>query len=99
MMKKLAVTVFLLAASATMLLTNGAVTTLAEGDDVAATYKSKCVACHGAQAEKAFDAAKDEAALVDAVLKGIKPKMPAYDQKLTGDQAKALVSYMRSLRN
>lgn len=70
----------------------------AGGDDVAATYKAKCAACHGAKSEKAFDPSKTEAVLVDAVVKGVKPKMPAYDGKLTADQAKALVAYMRDLR-
>jgi mono/diheme cytochrome c family protein len=67
-------------------------------EDVAATYKAKCVACHGAKSEKAFDPAKADGVLIDAVLKGVKPKMPAYDGKLTADQAKALVEYMKSLR-
>ena len=70
----------------------------AGGEDVAATYKAKCTACHGAKAEKAFDPSKGDGALVDAVLKGVKPKMPAYDGKLTADQAKGLVAYMKSLR-
>ena len=98
-MKKLAILIFSVAAFATMLLTSGAATTRAQGDDVAATYKAKCAMCHGAKAEKAFDAAKEDAVLVESVLKGIKPKMPSYDQKLTADQAKALVSYMKSLRS
>jgi mono/diheme cytochrome c family protein len=72
--------------------------TRAEGDDVAATYKAKCAMCHGAKAEKSFDAAKEDAALADAVLKGVKPKMPAYDGKLTADQVKGLVAYMKSIR-
>ena len=44
-----------------------------------------------------------DAALVEIVLKGKKPEkppnMPAYEAKgITGDQAKALVAYMRSLK-
>jgi len=70
----------------------------AGGEDAAATYKAKCIACHGAKAEKAFDASKADAALVDALLKGVKPKMPGYEGKLTADQAKGLVAYMKSLR-
>jgi len=80
------------------LLTSTPAPTRAEGDDVAATYKAKCSMCHGAKAEKSFDAAKEEAALADAVLKGVKPKMPAYDGKLTADEAKGLVAYMKSIR-
>lgn len=70
----------------------------AGGEDVAATYKAKCAACHGAKSEKAFDPSKTDAVLVDAVLKGVKPKMPAYDGKVTADHANALVAYMRALR-
>lgn len=70
----------------------------AGGEDVAATYKAKCAACHGAKSEKAFDPSKADGALVDAVLKGVAPKMPKYDGKLTADQAKGLVAYMKSLR-
>jgi mono/diheme cytochrome c family protein len=71
--------------------------------DAAATYKAKCVACHGAAAEKKFNATLTDAELVDAVLKGKKgekpPNMPAYQEKgVTEDQAKALVAYMKSLK-
>lgn len=88
-----------LAALAMIVLTSGAVPTRAQSDDAAATYKAKCAMCHGAKADKVFDASKGDAALVDAVLKGIKPKMPSYDQKLTLDQAKRLVDYMKSMRS
>jgi mono/diheme cytochrome c family protein len=54
--------------------------------------------CHGANAEKSFDATKADDALIDAVLKGVKPKMPGYEQKLSADQAKQLVAYMKTLR-
>jgi len=70
----------------------------AGGEDFAALYKAKCTACHGAKSEKAFDPSKADGVLVDAVLKGIKPKMPAYDGKVTADQANGLVAYMKSLR-
>lgn len=96
-LKKLATGLFAFAAIA-LLLTSAPVPTCAEGDDVAATYKAKCAMCHGTKAEKSFDAAKEDAALSDAVLKGVKPKMPAYDGKLTADQAKGLVAYMKSIR-
>jgi mono/diheme cytochrome c family protein len=71
----------------------------AVGEDVAATYKTKCAACHGAKSEKSFDPTKADGVLVDGVLKGIKPKMPSYDGKLTAEQAKDLVVYMKSLRS
>ena len=66
--------------------------------DVAATYKGKCVACHGAKGEKAFNPAKSDAELLNAMLKGVKPKMPAYEKSLGAEASKALVSYMRQLR-
>ena len=71
--------------------------------DATATYKAKCVACHGAAAEKRFDGTLADADLVQFVLKGKKPEkppnMPAYEDKgITEDQAKALVGYMKSLK-
>ena len=96
-MKKLATGLFAVAAFA-IILSSSAVPIRAEVDDAAATYKAKCAMCHGAKAEKAFDPAKGDGALTDAVLKGVKPKMPAYDGKLTADHAKGLVAYMKSLR-
>ena len=71
--------------------------------DAAATFKAKCVACHGAAAEKKFDATLPEADLVQFVLKGKKlekpPNMPAYGEKgITEEQAKALVAHMKSLK-
>ena len=71
--------------------------------DAAATFKTKCVACHGAAADKRFDASLPEADLTQFVLKGKKaekpPNMPAYEEKgITEEQAKALVVYMKSLK-
>jgi mono/diheme cytochrome c family protein len=73
-------------------------------DDTAALYKSKCVACHGATAEKKFDATKADEDLVQIVLKGKKaekpPNMPGYEEKgITADQAKALVAFMKSQKH
>jgi len=75
----------------------------AEDFDAAATYKAKCAMCHGPAAAKNFDAAKDDAAHVQAILKGVKgekpPYMPGYEAKgMTEDQAKALTVYMKSLK-
>ena len=72
-------------------------------DDPAALYKSKCFACHGATAEKKFDATKAEDELIQTTLKGRKmekpPNMPAFEEKgITADQAKALVAFMKSLK-
>lgn len=75
----------------------------ADDFDAAATFKGKCVACHGAAAEKKFDATLADADLVQIVLKGKKPEkppnMPGYEDKgITEDQAKALVAYMKSMK-
>lgn len=75
----------------------------ADDFDAAATYKAKCVACHGAAAEKKFNAELTEAEQVQAILKGKKgekpPNMPAYEEKgINEEQAKALLAYMKSLK-
>ena len=72
--------------------------------DAGATYKSKCVACHGQKAEKKFDASLPDQQLVDIVMKGKKPEkppnMPAYGEKgVPPDQAKALVEHMKQLKS
>ena len=95
-MKKLATGLFAFATLAILL--TAAVPTRAEGDDVTATYKAKCAMCHGPNGEKSFDPSKGDGALVDSVLKGIAPRMPKYDGKLTADQAQGLVTYMKTLR-
>jgi mono/diheme cytochrome c family protein len=83
-------------------LLNGAsvpATSAAVGDDVAAIFKAKCAMCHGASADKKFDPAKSDEELLNTVLKGGKPGMPAYETKgITGEQAKGLVSHMKGLR-
>ena len=83
----------------------GATGTATPGDDfdAAATFKAKCQMCHGPAAAKFFDASKDEAAYVQAILKGVKtekpPAMPSFEAKgTTESQAKALAAYMKSLR-
>jgi len=75
----------------------------AQPSDPAAFYKAKCVACHGQKAEKKFDAALTDEQYIEAILKGKKPEkppnMPGYESKgVTAEQAKALVDYMKSLR-
>ena len=71
--------------------------------NAATTYKGKCVACHGPKAEKKFDASKSDDEHVQIILKGKKaekpPNMPGYESKgITADQAKALLDYMKTLR-
>jgi mono/diheme cytochrome c family protein len=72
--------------------------------DAAATFKTKCVACHGQKAEKKFDSTLPDAQLIEIVMKGKKPEkppnMPAYGEKgVTAEQAKGLVEYMKQLRS
>ena len=86
--------------TATVLITSVPARTTPQ-DDAAALFKSKCFACHGATAEKKFDATKADEELIQIVLKGKKlekpPHMPAYEEKgITADQAKALVAFMKS---
>lgn len=74
-----------------------------EPTDPAAYYKAKCFACHGAKAEKRFDATLPEEQMVEAILKGKKvekpPNMPSFEAKgVTADQAKALATYMKQLK-
>jgi mono/diheme cytochrome c family protein len=79
-------------------------TSAANDFDAAASYKTmKCATCHGAKAEKKFDTTKSDDEHVQIILKGKKPEkppnMPAYEAKgVTEDQAKALLTYMKSLR-
>jgi mono/diheme cytochrome c family protein len=79
--------------------------------DGAGDFKAKCAACHGAdgtgstatgKALKVRDLAspdvqsQSDAQLTDIVTNG-KNKMPAYKGKLTDDQIKGLVAYIRGL--
>jgi mono/diheme cytochrome c family protein len=80
--------------------------------DTSATYKSKCAPCHGAdgqantQVGKALKAAsfktpsivKASDADLFAVVKSGKGKMPAWNGKLTDDEIKALVAFIRTLQ-
>lgn len=75
---------------------------LLTAEDPAVTYKAKCAMCHSPKAEKKFDATKPDAQLVEAIMKGVKaatpPNMPAYEGKITPEDAQALVTYMKSLK-
>jgi mono/diheme cytochrome c family protein len=73
-------------------------TPAASAADAAVTYKAKCVACHGAKAEKGFNPAKSDGELLAVMLKGVKPKMPAYEKSLGAEDSKALIAYMKQLR-
>jgi mono/diheme cytochrome c family protein len=105
-MKSLLIRVVLIAA----LLSLGAAGSRAE--DAAALYKSKCQACHGPDGKGDTAAGKklgakdfhspEVAKLSDqelfAITKNGKEKMPKYDGKLTDDQIKELIKYIRSLK-
>ena len=74
-------------------------------------YKSKCTMCHGADGKggtpvaktmgvrdfKSPEVAKETAAEMIKITKDGKNKMPAYASKLTDDQIKDLVTYLRGL--
>ena len=101
--KKLSLLLACTAFGAAFLLAAGSARTATQ-DDAAALFKAKCVACHGATAEKKFDATKADDVLVETVLKGKKlekpPNMPSYEEKgITADQAKALVAFMKSQKH
>jgi len=83
----------------------------AAADDAAALYKSKCQVCHGADGKgtaagqkmgaKDFqspEVAKQSDADLAKVTKEGKGKMPKYDGKLTDDQIKGSIKYIRSLK-
>ena len=72
--------------------------------DASATYKTKCIACHGQKAEKKFDSSLTDEQMIDTVMKGKKlekpPNMPAYGEKgVTREQAKALIEHMKQLKS
>ena len=72
-------------------------------EDAAGLYTTKCKMCHGATAEKKFDKTKSDEDLWPIVLNGKQaekpPNMPKFsDRGITEAQAKALVTYMKSLK-
>jgi YVTN family beta-propeller protein len=91
--------------------TAGSAAVAAKDPATEALYKSKCQICHGADGKgsaagqklgvKDFNspevAKQSDSELFDATKKG-KGKMPAFNGKLTDDQIKALVKYIRNLK-
>lgn len=96
-----------LAAGITIAATAGAC-----AQDVADLYKSKCQVCHGPDGKGDTAAGKklgakdfhspEVAKMSDAelfeVTKNGKNKMPSYDKRLSDDQIKQLVKYIRTLK-
>ncbi len=83
----------------------------AAADDAAALYKSKCQMCHGADGKgspagqkmgardfHSPEVAKETDADLFKITKEGKNKMPKFDGKLTDDQIKDLVKFIRSLK-
>lgn len=81
-------------------------------DDSANIYKTKCAVCHapdgsgnsvmgkklGAKDLRSDEVQKkSDAELNDLITNGVGKTMPAYKDKLTADQIKGLVSYIREL--
>jgi cytochrome c6 len=80
-------------------------------DDAAATFKAKCAACHGADGSANTSMGKSmkirdfhspdvqkqtDAQLTDIISAG-KGAMPAYKGKLSDDQIKQLIGYIRGM--
>ena len=88
------------------LLACGVLATSAVAQDAAATYKSKCAMCHGADGKGGKMGTRDfaspevkaetDAQLTDIISKG-KGKMPSYSGKLSDADIKDLVTYIRTL--
>lgn len=103
-LKRAGVAGCVLALFAMIFLVSGAAQTEVKFTDAASYYKEgKCVVCHGQKSEKKFDSDKKDEELVETIMKGKKaekpPNMPGYEAKgLTADQAKAMIAYMRSLK-
>jgi len=81
------------------------------GEDVAALFKAKCAACHGADGSgdtsmgktlklrdlRSADVQKQTDAQLTEIITNGKGKMPAYKGKVTDDQIKQLVATIRDL--
>ncbi len=80
--------------------------------DAAALYKSKCATCHGPDGTGNIPTGKalgvtdltsadvqkqTDAQLTDSIANGKGKKMPAFKGKVTDDQIKGLVGYIREL--
>ena len=79
----------------------------AKVDAVAIYTAQKCTGCHGTDGkgkvkgapnftDAAWQQKESDADLIEGIKKGNVPKMPAYEAKLSDDQIKALVAYVRT---
>jgi mono/diheme cytochrome c family protein len=66
--------------------------------DGAATYTAKCKMCHGASGEKNFANLGASGADLAKIVTDGKGKMPAYKGKLSDDDIKAVVAYIKTLK-
>lgn len=83
----------------------------AQAQDAATLFKSKCAACHGADGSgntavgksmklrdlRSADVQKETDEELTAMITNGKGAMPAYKDKLSGDQIKQLVGFLRDL--
>jgi mono/diheme cytochrome c family protein len=76
-------------------------------DAVAIYTAQKCTGCHGTDGkgkvkgapnftDAAWQQKESDADLIEGIKKGNVPKMPAYESKLSDDEIKALVAYVRT---
>jgi cytochrome c5 len=83
----------------------------AAAQDTQTLYKTKCQVCHGADGKgspagqkmgvrdfHASEVAKESDADLIKITKEGKNKMPKFDGKLTDDQIKGLIKFMRGLK-
>jgi mono/diheme cytochrome c family protein len=79
------------------------------GADAAATWNQHCASCHGKDGSgnttmgkknnvKDYRDAKVQAAFSDGVKEGGKEKMKSFKDKLSDDDVKALVAYVRAFK-
>jgi cytochrome c6 len=97
---------------ASLAITFASAASLRADGDATSLYKAKCAVCHGPDGSgnttmgkqmQSPDLRSDEVQkqtdvqLIDATTNGKGKKMPAYKGKLTDDQIKQLVAYIREL--
>ena len=103
---------YLLAVIATSFLTVGAILYVYSQESADSLYKTRCIACHGAAGTadtvmgKKLGAASfrspDVVSMTDAglftIIKKGKGKMPSFENKISDDQIRELIKYIRQLK-